>query len=66
MTDITKTRFFEEAAAAAREASRRYWAQPGHKSYPVPWWPLSPPSEAATGSHIRKLRRRRVDARFAP
>ncbi len=63
--DITKTKLFEEAAAEAREASRRYWAQPGRKSYPVPWWPLTPP-DAPPHSRKRKPRRRIIARRIAP
>jgi hypothetical protein len=66
MTDITQTKLFEEAAAAAREASQRYWVRPGHKCYPMPWWPLSPPSAVDTGAHMRKPGRRMADATVTP
>jgi hypothetical protein len=58
--DITKTDPFRQAAAEAREELRRYWAQPGHKSYPVPSWfiPLADrDTKAERAIHAARKRR---------
>ena len=49
LPDITQSALFLEAAAEAREASRRYWAKGGaaDRKYPLQeipdwWWPIGP------------------------
>ncbi len=67
--DIAQTALFLEAAAEAREASRRYWALGGHadRKYarqPCPdwWWPAQS-SLAPANDDLRELRRRRRERR---
>ena len=49
--DITQAAWFNQAAAEAREASRRYWAKggPADKRFPVQpearFWPIAPPAD---------------------
>lgn len=55
--------FLEEAAAEARDASRKYWARDGpadrkHPMQPMPWWPETPPPAANEDLAERRRRRR--------
>jgi hypothetical protein len=63
--DVTQATWFNQAAAEAREASRRYWAKGGYADQkypmqPMPWW-----SETPTGVGDENLadRRRRRQVR---
>jgi hypothetical protein len=54
---------FDEAAAEARAASRRYWAPGGeadrkYPQQPMPYWPPTPP--AAADEDLAGRRRRRL------
>lgn len=63
LDDVTQAAWFEEAAAYARIASRRYWAKGGqadreHPVQPMPWWPETP-TGAVDDSNLADRRRRR-------
>jgi hypothetical protein len=60
--DITQADWFDEAAAAARVASRRYWAKGGkadqeHPRHDMPYWPEIPAGKI--DENLAERRRRR-------
>jgi hypothetical protein len=63
---IEDAEWFDQAAAEAREASRKYWAPGGYadKKYPIqpmPWWqePVAVTGTIAEDIRERQRRRRR-------
>ena len=72
--DITQTPMFQQAAAAAREESRRYWAPGGYADRRFPkheipdwWWPIGrdKPAFRNRGGLIHGLERYRHGWRVA-
>jgi hypothetical protein len=61
--DITQADWFQEAAAHARVASRRYWAKGGkadqdHPRHDMPYWPGIPTGKIDAELVERSQRRR--------
>ena len=64
MTPFPAYSFLDQAAAEAREASRRTWAKDGwadrtYPQQPMPWWPETPQVENEDLAERRRRRRER-------